>query len=78
MKMYFYTINGEDYESDDPLEIASKIYAEAEDNENIMEKVLNAIVKEMVNEYEPEQKLSPYEEAFNRQFDDALDKLKDL
>ena len=78
MKMYFYTINEEDYESDDPLEIASKIYAEAEDNENIMEKVLNAIVKEMVNEYEPEQKVSPYEEAFNRQFDDALDKLKDL
>ena len=79
MKKYFYTINGEDYESYDPLEVAGKIYEEADKNEELLNKVLLAIVDKMVNEYEEDdQYLTPYEEAFARQFDEAMDKLKDM
>ena len=79
MKKYFYEYKDKEYESDDPLEIASVILELAEEDEKLKLKLLEIIVDKLVNEIEEDnQHTTPYEEAFNRQFDDALDKLKDL
>ena len=79
MKKYFYEYKDKEYESDDPLEIASVILELAEEDEKLKLKLLEIIVDKLVNEIEEDnQYTTPYEEAFNRQFDDALDKLKDL
>lgn len=79
MKNYFYEYKGEIYESDDPLEVAGKIYVLADDDEEILNKILCAIADKMVNEEELDnQYTTPYEEAFNHYFDEALDKLKEM
>ena len=78
--IYFFEFKGKLYEADDPIELAVQIYEMADKDEELLEKVLKAIADKMVEEIEEEkpQQLDPYEEAFNRQFDEALDKLKDL
>lgn len=79
MKKYFYEYKDKEYESDDPLEVASVILELAEEDEKLKLKLLEIIADKLVNEIEEDnQYTTPYEEAFNRQFDDALDKLKDL
>ena len=79
MKKYFYEYKDKEYESDDPLEVASVILELSEEDEKLKLKLLEMIADKLVNEIEEDnQYTTPYEEAFNRQFDDALDKLKDL
>ena len=79
-KNYFFEYKGEIYESDDILEVAGKIYEMADRDEELLDKVLKAIADKMVNEEDIEEKrtYSPYEEAFNHYFDEALDKLKEM
>lgn len=73
MKKYFYTYKEEDYEADDPLEVADWILSNIEEDEELKDKVLKAIASEMVNEIEDDDYL-----ASVYHFHEVLDKLKQM
>lgn len=58
MKKYFYTYKDEDYESDEPLEVADFIFETAKEDEDLKNKVLKAIIEQMVNDIEDDDYLA--------------------
>lgn len=69
---YFYTYKGEDYESDDPLEVADYIFDTAQEDEELKDKVLKAISDAMVNGIEDEDYLDTL------YFHETLEKLRQM
>lgn len=67
------TIAGEEFEDDDPIELARMILERAEDNEEILDRVLKAIANDMVEEIDDEDYLA---DCYN--FQESLKRLHEL
>ena len=73
MKKYFYTYKKKDYESDDPIEVADFIFETAKEDEELKNKVLKAIIENLVNEFDDEDYL-----AKSYGFEETLNLLKEM